>query len=134
MNNVSLIGRMTKDSEVRTTSNGSPVCSFCIAVDAGKHKANFIDCVAWGDKAQQIAKNFHKGDKIGISGQITTRMYEQDGKNRKATEVTVATYDFCESKKPEAESQQEDTTEEKAEIQQVPEIPEQPAGELPFEI
>lgn len=117
MNNVNIIGRLTKDIELRHTSENKPVCTFCVAVDAGKDKAYFIDCVAWGDKAENIAKYFHKGDKIGITGQITTRMYEQDGKNRKATEVNTLAFDFCNDKKTEASAP----------------APE-PAGELPFEI
>ena len=157
MNNVTIIGNITKDLEIRLTSDSRPVLSFCVAVSAGGDKADFIDCVAWGDKAQKIQQNFKKGDKIGISGMIKTRMYEQDGKNRKATEVTVLGFDFCNGRKPEQspeetpEEQPEPVATSKAESE-APEMeynpatgeimieggekPEkqQPSGELPFEI
>ena len=99
MNSVNLIGRLAKDPELKHTNDNKPVCGFCIAIDAGKDRAYFIDCVAWGDKAEQIAQNFRKGNKIGISGKLTTRMYEYEGKNRKSTEVLVDTYDYCTDKK-----------------------------------
>lgn len=127
MNNVNIIGNITKEPELRHTSNNKPVCGICVAVSAGRDAAYFIDCVAWGDKAENIAKYFHKGDKIGITGMITTRMYEHEGQNRKATEVTILSFDFCNGKKTEAvaTSESEPTPE--------PEKP-QPSGELPFEI
>lgn len=145
MNNVTIIGNITKDLEIRLTSDSRPVLSFCVAVSAGGDKADFIDCVAWGDKAQKIQQNFKKGDKIGISGMIKTRMYEQDGKNRKATEVTVLGFDFCNGRKPEpvATSKAES---EAPEMEYNPATGEimseggvkfkkpQPSGELPFEI
>lgn len=101
MNTVNIIGNMTKDAELRRTTDGKPVCSFCVATPAGKDRAYFIDCVAWGDKAEIIAQNFKKGDKIGVNGMITTRMYEHNGENRKSTEVTVLGFDFCNGRKTE---------------------------------
>lgn len=122
MNTVNIIGNLTKEPELRHTSDNKPVCGFCVAVAAGKDKAYFIDCVAWGDKADQIAKYFHKGDKIGINGMITTRTYEHEGQNRKVTEVTVLGFDFCNGKKAEQEQHQE-----------APKQPEASEG-LPFEV
>ncbi len=104
MNNVSLIGRLTKDVELKTIDSGSKVCSFCIAVDAGKDKAYFIDCVAWDKKAEHISTYFHKGDRIGISGILTTRQWkDSEGGSRKTTEVLVMNSDFCSNKSERAE-------------------------------
>lgn len=122
MNNVNLIGNITKEPELRRTSDNKPVCGICVAVAAGKDKTDFIDCVAWGDKAENIVKYFHKGDKIGISGQIKTRMYEHEGQNRKATEVFISSFDFCNGRREETQ-----------ERQPAPEL-EGPRGTLPFEI
>ena len=120
MNNVNLIGRLTKDIELRQTESGKAVCSFCIAVDGSKDLTYFIDCVAWEARAEKIAQYFHKGDKIGIAGMITTRSWEtSEGAKRKATEVLVNSFDFCTSKT--------ETTEQTA---STPE----PSGELPFEV
>lgn len=100
MNNVNLIGRITKDLEIKMTTNGTEVCSFNIAVDAGKDKAYFIPCVAWKERAKNIAKYFHKGDKIGISGNLSQRTYEAvDGKTINVIEVMVGAFDFCNGKK-----------------------------------
>lgn len=101
MNNVNLIGNITKDIELRHTNDNKPVCGFCVAVAAGNDKAYFIDCVAWGDKAETIAKNFKKGDKIGITGSLSSRMFEYEGQKRKAVEVIVSGFDFCTGRKPE---------------------------------
>lgn len=104
MNNVNLIGRLTKDVELRQTNSGKSVCSFCVAIDGGRDNTYFIDCVAWEARATNIAKYFHKGDKIGIAGMLTTRSWtDNDEKSRKATEVLVNSFDFCNGKKVEQE-------------------------------
>ena len=131
MNNVNLIGRLTKDIELRQTANGKDVCSFCIAVDGVKDVSYFIDCVAWETRATNIAKYFHKGDKIGIAGMITTRMYDtSDGKKIKATEVLVNSFDFCTSRKN--EQSQNDTTPTNEPTSDP--FAGQESGELPFEV
>lgn len=105
MNNINLIGRLTSDIEVKHTNNGKAVCSFCVAVKGVQETSYFIDCVAWEARAENIAKHFKKGDKIGIAGMLTTRTWQAtDGSNRKATEVLVNSFDFCNDKpKTEAE-------------------------------
>ena len=105
MNNVNLIGRMTSDVELKHTNNGKAVCSFCIAVKGVQDTSYFIDCTAWEARAENISKYFHKGDKIGIAGMLITRTWtDSDGKNRKATEVLVNSFDFC-NDKPKTESE-----------------------------
>lgn len=96
MNTVNLIGRITKEIEVKKTNSGKAVCNFCVAVDAGKDNTYFIDCVAWNKRAENIGKFFHKGSKIGLSGELTSRTWQDsNGNNRKAVEVNVISFDFC---------------------------------------
>lgn len=99
MNVVCLMGRLTADPEVRQTPNGISVCSFSIAVDRysnGERKADFINCVAWRQNAENIARFFKKGNMIAINGSIQTRQYQDKdtGKNRTAFEVLVDRFHF----------------------------------------
>ena len=100
MNSVCIIGRLVQDAEVKTTSSGKSVCSFRVAVDAGKDReAYFFTCVAWNGTAENIAKYFSKGDKIGISGMLTSRSYEDEGARKTVIEILVNSFDFCNGKK-----------------------------------
>lgn len=102
MNSVNIIGRMVVDAELKKTSSGKSVCSFRVAVDAGKDReAYFFTCNAWNGTAENIAKYFKKGDKIGISGQLTSRSYEQDGRKVTVIEILVGSFDFCNGKRAE---------------------------------
>lgn len=104
-NLVVLTGRLTSDPELKTTQNGVPVTSFSIAVNR-RHKADeeqitdFINIVAWRQRAEFITKYFKKGSLIGIEGSIQTRRYEDTmGNKRTAFEVVVNNAQFVESKK-----------------------------------
>ena len=101
MNNVSLIGRLTKDVEERRTQNGTAVVSFTLAVDRRKKEdgADFIPCIAWDKAAETIAKYVHKGDLFGVTGHIQTRSYEKDGRMNYATEVVTTSFQFLERKR-----------------------------------
>ena len=108
MNKTILIGRMTKDVELRRTGSGKAVASFTLAVnkdyknEQGGYDADFIECVAFEQKAETISKYVHKGDRFGVIGSLTTRSYEnKEGKNVKVTEVKVTEFEFLESKKQE---------------------------------
>jgi single-strand DNA-binding protein len=105
MNKVTLIGRLTKDAEMKTTSSGINYCNFIIAVDRkfkdanGNRQADFIACVAWRTTADFISKYFKKGNKIAVVGSIQTRSYEdQSGNKHLVTEVIVDEAEFVESK------------------------------------
>lgn len=96
INNVVLIGRFTKDADVRQTQNGARVAMFNLAVtrpfkDAnGNREADFISCVAWRKTAEIIQQYTHKGSLIGVNGRIQTRNYQdKDGKTVYVTEVVV---------------------------------------------
>ena len=104
MNKVEIIGRLTKDPELRTTANGVSVCSFTVAVNRrfknpqGEYEADFINCVAWRNSAEILAKYFKKGNMVGIVGSIQTRNYEKDGSKMYITEVLVEEVHFVVSK------------------------------------
>ena len=104
MNKAILVGRLTRDPELRTTGNGVSVCSFSIAINRrfrnaeGNYDADFINCVAWRQQAELIAKYFAKGRMIGIVGSIQTRNYDRDGQKVYVTEVVVEEVDFVESR------------------------------------
>ena len=106
MNVVCLVGRLTADPELRQTPNGVNVCSFSIAVQSssknpdGTYRTDFINCVAWRNSAEFIARYFRKGQNIGLNGSIQTRQYQDKdtGKNRTAFEVLVNNTYFVESK------------------------------------
>ena len=106
MNHVVLIGRLTKDVELRRTNSGKAVASFSLAVnkdfknEQGSYDADFIDCVAFEGKAETIGKYVRKGDRFAVVGQLATRSYEsKEGKKVKVTEVKVTGFDFLENKK-----------------------------------
>lgn len=101
MNNVSLIGRLTKNVEERRTQNGTHVVSFTLAVDRRKKEdgADFIPCIAWGKTADTIAKYVHKGDLFGLTGYIQTRSYEKNGRMNYFTEVVTTSFQFLERKR-----------------------------------
>lgn len=116
MNKVILVGNLTKDPELITTSNGVDVSRFTIAVQRKYKNANeeyesdFINCVAWRSSAEFIHKYFKKGNKIGIVGSIQTRSYDaEDGTKRYVTEVVVEECEFVQSKKGDSNNQAEDT-------------------------
>lgn len=102
MNKVMLIGRLTKDPELRYTQGGTAVASFTIAVDrrfSKEKEADFINCVAWQKTAEFISQYFRKGSKIVVEGRLQTRSYEvEDGSRRWATEVVVEQCEFADSK------------------------------------
>lgn len=105
MNKAILVGRLTADPELKSTTSGTSVCSFSIAVNrrfarAGEErKADFINCVAWRQTAEFISKYFAKGRMIGVVGSIQTRDWtDNEGRKRYATEVIVDEAYFTESK------------------------------------
>lgn len=96
INSVTLIGRVVRDIEVKTTNSGKAVASFALAVDGyGKEAdASFIDCVAWNKAAELLAEYAPKGKQIGITGRLQTRIWEKDDIKRKATEVIIDQFQF----------------------------------------
>lgn len=92
MNHVALIGRLTKDPELRFTQNGSPHCTFTLAVDriSGKDTektADFINCQVWGSQAENLAKYMEKGRQIAVEGRIQVDSMERNGERSWYTKV-----------------------------------------------
>ena len=96
INTVTLIGRVVRDIEIKTTNSGKSVASFALAVDGyGKDAdASFIDCVAWNKAAELLAEYAPKGKQIGVTGRLQTRIWEKDDIKRKATEVIIDQFQF----------------------------------------
>lgn len=106
MNKVILIGRLTKDPELRTTTSGTATTSFTVAVDrnfvnqqTGQREADFINCVAWRKQAENISRYCSKGSQVAVEGKIQTRSYDaQDGSKRYVTEVICDNVTFLGSR------------------------------------
>lgn len=100
MNKIIISGRLVKDPELRTTTSGTEVCNFTVAVDRrikkGEEKqADFIDCTAWGKSGVFVSTYFHKGDGIEVEGRFESRKYaDRDGNNRTAWGVTCDNVQF----------------------------------------
>lgn len=114
MNSVQLVGRLTRDAEIRYSQGDNATCiaSFSIAVDrptkSAQQTADFPNIVAFGKTAEFIEKYFRKGMRIGLNGRIQTRSYDnRDGKKVWVTEVVAEHVEFVESKQQ--TSQQQDT-------------------------
>ncbi len=111
MNNVTLLGRLTRDPELKYTQSGTAVTRITVAVDRGLSKekrqaaqannqptADFINCTAWGKTAELISNYFSKGNQIGIVGRIQTGSYEKNGQMVYTTDVVINSVSFIESK------------------------------------
>ena len=105
INNVVLVGRLTKDPDLRYTSSGSAVASFTLAVNRnftnqnGNREADFINCVIWRKPAETMANYARKGTLLGVVGRIQTRSYEnQQGQRVYVTEVVCENFQLLESR------------------------------------
>lgn len=105
MNKVVLIGRLTRDPELRYTGSNTPVATFSLAVDRGfsnqqgEREADFINIVVWNKQAENVKNFLTKGSQVGIDGRIQTRTYDdQNGQKRYVTEVVANNVEFLGSK------------------------------------
>lgn len=103
MNNITLIGRLTDNPELKQTTSGVNVCRFTLAVDrprAKEKKTDFIPVTVWRSTAEFVSRYFRKGQKIALTGCLTTEKYEdkETHKNRTAYTVVADNVEFCESK------------------------------------
>ncbi len=101
MNKAIIIGNLTRDPDLRTTSNGKNACSFTVAVNRpftnaqGVREADYIPVVVWGDRAASCAQYLHKGSKAAVEGNIQTRNYEnKDGQKVYVTEIIAQQVEF----------------------------------------
>ena len=110
LNHITIMGRLTRDPELRRTGNGTAVASFRVAVerdfapkDGGEKKADFIDCVAWRQTGEFVSKYFTKGRMIVVEGRLEMRDWtDKEGNKRTTAEINVANAYFADSKKEES--------------------------------
>ena len=107
INNVVLVGRLTRDIELRKTQSGLSVASFTVACDRrlsqeqrnnNEQSADFINCVAWRGSADFLGKYARKGDTVGVEGRLQTRSYDRDGQKVYVTEVLANSVNLLHSK------------------------------------
>ena len=107
LNNVTIMGRLTRDPELRRTGSGVAVASFTLAVDrdfsskeSGEKETDFIDCVAWRQTGEFVSKYFKKGSMAVVSGKLQIRSWtDKDGNKRRSAEVIADNIYFGDSKK-----------------------------------
>ena len=110
LNKVILMGRLTKNPELKYTPSNVPVCTFTIAVDrrftkqGEERKADFINIVTWRQQAEFVSKYFVKGQMINIVGNLQTRTYDKGNEKRYATEVIADEVNFCGDSRKDGES------------------------------
>lgn len=104
LNQVALMGRLTRDPELKYTSGGSAVTSFTLAVQRNTNKdlVDYIDCTAWEKTAENISRYYRKGERMIVTGRMQIKTWkDNDGNNRKAAEVVVDHSYFVETKQRE---------------------------------
>ena len=131
MNKVELIGRLTHDVEMRQTPNGVSLARFSIAVTRrfknsnGEYDADFINCVAWRQTGEFIAKHFQKAGMVAVVGSIQSRSWDgNDGKKQYATEVVVDEVYFTGAKKQNNNNQQQTPPQDNSDYYPDPDFPE----------
>ena len=131
LNKIILMGRLTRDPELRKTQSGTPVASFSLAVDRdfkgqdGERETDFIDIVAWRGTAELVFKYFSKGRMMVVEGRLQIRDWkDKDGNNRRSAEVVADNVYFADSKKV-----SDSDTPASGDFE---EVPEEQKGELPF--
>ena len=107
LNHIVIMGRLTRDPELRTTQAGVSVTSFTVAVDrdfggrdGGERQTDFVDCVAWRSTGEFVSKYFHKGSMIVVSGRLQSRKWQdREGNNRVSWEINADNVYFGESRR-----------------------------------
>ena len=133
INNVSLVGRLTKDPELRYTQTGVAVARFTLAVNRafsnqqGEKDADFITCVAWRKTAESLANFMRKGSQVGVTGRIQTGSYDdKDGKRVYTTEVVANEIAFLEPKSEQPQQQYQQPQQPQQQYQQPMQTPQTP--------
>ena len=112
LNHITIMGRLTRDPELRRTNSGKPVASFTVAVDrdfsqGDQKETDFIDCVAWNKTGEFVDKYFSKGSMIVVAGRLQIRSWnDKDGNKRRSAEVVADNCYFGESKSQESRGTQ----------------------------
>lgn len=127
MNNVMLVGNVTKDIELAKTKTGKTIAQFSIGIRRNENTSDFPYCVAWGRTAEVLHQYCHKGSKIAVEGSIQTSSYEVNGKRSYRTIVAVSRIELLGSKDKAGETPAENTTYDIG-----GDLPELTGDELPF--
>ena len=140
MNNVSLVGRLTRDPELRYTQDNRAYCRVVLAVDrgiskedkdAGKQSADFISCICWNKTAENLAKYMKKGSQVSIVGRIMTGSYENNnGDTVYTTDVRVNQLHFLDRAK--GDNRPDPEYDGKEDVETAPETPEPPVDDDPL--
>lgn len=127
INTVALVGRLTKDSELRYTANGTAVATFTLAVNrnytsqSGQREADFINCVIWRKPAEAFAKYTRKGTLVGVTGRIQTRSYDNtQGQKVYVTEVVLDNFQLLETRRQAEQRGTGDSDAPSSEFRQMP--------------
>ncbi len=138
MNSVILIGRLTRDPELRTTPNGIATCQISIAVNGvpnqnGERSTDFINIVVWRRQAENVSKYCSKGSQVAVQGRIHTRNYEtSDGSKRYVTEVVADNITFLGSGNRNGGGQYSDPMPDYNNVDSTPNVPTTDITEDPF--
>ena len=131
MNKIMLVGRLTRDPEVRSSNSGISIVNFTVAVSRnfknkeGNYDADFLPCVAYRAQADFVSKFFKKGSLIGVEGRVQTRNYDaQDGTKRYVTEVVVENVEFVGGKNDNNGSQTDNSYVDEPSSEPIDEMPE----------
>lgn len=137
LNKSVIMGRLTRDPELRRTNSGTPVCSVGLAVERdfkrqeGERETDFIDIVAWSGTAEFISKYFTKGKMMIVEGRLQSREYtDKNGNNRRAVEIVAGSVYFGDSKKNKDDATSTEEAPAPKHTQGFEEIRDE--GELPF--
>ena len=102
LNKVIIMGRLTRDPELKATPSGTALCNFSVAIDrkfvkqGEERQTDFINCVAWSNQAEFVSKWFTKGRMINVVGRVQTRSWDDaEGKKRYATDIVAEEINFC---------------------------------------
>ena len=99
MNQVTLLGRLTRDPELKYSQSGKAFCKFSVAVtrEFNRDEADFINCIAWDKRAEAICEYLRKGRRIATQGRLSVNRYDKDGETKWKTEVIVDKFEFVDS-------------------------------------
>lgn len=123
LNIVALIGRLTRNPQLKRTAQGEAVTSFTLAVNRnyskdGQQQADFINCIVWRKLAENVERYCSKGSLVGVEGRIQTRSYENNqGQRIYVTEIVCDSVQFLETKKAESDNQNYDNVQHSFDIQ-----------------
>ena len=137
MNSTQLLGRLTKDPELKYGASGTAYCKFTLAVNRAfkKDETDFINCTAFGKAAETIAEYVRKGDQFAVTGRIQVDVYEKDGEKRYSTGVMMDGFTFISKAKADGTSNagaSKPQNEEKPKAGKAPEVDFEDDEEFPF--